>query len=78
MLGRGGALRGAGGLPGGEICCGTEDTTGTSYEDVTCATTCTTGVFATRVQFCDPTADACPSGTICRTSTVIQGYTVCR
>lgn len=62
----------------GEICCGTEDTTGTSYQEVTCATTCTTGVFATRVQFCDPTADVCPSGTTCRTSTVIQGYTVCR
>ena len=62
-----------------EICCGTETTTlgGTSYEDVSCSTTCTSAIGATRVQFCDP-SDTCPSGTTCQTSTIIQGYTVCR
>jgi hypothetical protein len=62
-----------------EICCGTETTTfgGTSYQDVSCSTTCTSAIGATRVQFCDP-SDMCPSGTTCQTSTIVQGYTVCR
>jgi hypothetical protein len=62
-----------------EICCGTETTTfgGTSYQDVSCSTTCTSAIGATRVQFCDP-SDTCPAGTTCQTSTIVQGYTVCR
>jgi hypothetical protein len=62
-----------------EVCCGTERSS-TAYQDVSCAATCTSGavIGPTRVQFCAPNVDACPSGTTCQTSIVIQGYTVCR
>lgn len=62
----------------GEVCCGTE-VGAASYQSVGCAPTCTSGVLGpTRVVFCDPNVDTCPSGTTCRTSTILQAYTVCR
>ena len=69
--------------PPNQVCCGTETTNvltrATSYQDVACATTCTSGTLGVpaRVQFCEP-GDTCPSATSCQTSTIVQGYTVCR
>lgn len=61
----------------GEVCCGA-DLNG-FYEKVSCEATCTgQGTDgSTNIQFCDPSADDCPTGTTCQASQVLLGYSVC-
>ncbi|HEY1693995.1 MAG TPA: hypothetical protein VGG39_17630 [Polyangiaceae bacterium] len=63
--------------PAPQVCCGTEQTIdgGTSYTDVTCATSCS---GANQRAFCDPLDNTCPiQHPTCAISTILPGYNVC-
>jgi hypothetical protein len=65
--------------PASQVCCG-DDLNGV-YSEVACAAQCTgtTSSGASEVQFCDPSANDCPTATpTCQKSGVLTGFYVCR
>lgn len=63
----------------GGVCCGVNDNNG-HYVKVACAADCT-GQDAngdTLIQFCDPSANDCPTGQQCNPSQLLQGFNVCQ
>jgi hypothetical protein len=64
--------------PGGQVCCGTEQTVGkvVSYVGVVCAASC---AGTNQRMFCDPASNACPAAKpTCALSTLMPGYNVCQ
>jgi hypothetical protein len=64
--------------PGGQICCGTEQTVGNvvSYVSVVCAASC---AGTNQRMFCNQQSNTCPvASPTCALSTLMPGYNVCQ